>query len=166
MEPREHEHLSLHEIERLAGAIPPDVERCPDCQASIAAHQLVRDVIQVSKNVEPQARTGDCPPEEAWRELASGLMTGQRAEEHMAHAARCGRCPALLREALAELGDEPLTAEEQELVGGLRGSTPEGRARLAAELAAEARRAGTTAPRRQARAGNPWIFAIAAAALA
>lgn len=165
MEPREHEHLSLHEIERLAGAIPPDVERCPDCQASIAAHQLVRDAIQVSKNVEPQATTGDCPPEEAWRELASGLMTGQRAEEHVAHAARCGRCPALLREALAELGDEPLTAEEQELVGGLRGSTPEGRARLAAELAAEARRAETTAPRRQARAGNPWISAIAAAAL-
>ena len=80
----------------------------------------------------------DCLAEEIWLSLAAGLLTDEEAAGHVAHAASCKRCSALLKEAMEDLAYD-MTAEEQKALTQLPTASPEWQRQMAMKLVAQQR---------------------------
>ncbi len=177
-------HLTHEEIDWLLGAqagagsmssaAPEDSEPvrkhltgCPDCRQRLQLHEtFVRRLRAVEGETEYQ-KTRDCPPGEVWAQMAVGLTAEQTADGLLAHAAQCGHCGALLREAAEDLAGD-LKPEEQNLLAALASVQPEGRKRLAEKMSEASRPAvqpiqPATRPAQKTRALMRWAYATAAA---
>lgn len=86
-----------------------------------------------------------CPPQSTWLELASGLRSEQ-SSSLLSHAVGCRKCAVDLKEAL-ELMRPSQSGEAQELMPGLKSSTPGWQQRLASRLAAQSRESRTARPK-------------------
>jgi hypothetical protein len=71
-------------------------------------------------------RTVACPPESTWRNVAAGLVPPEQEAELVRHAAGCGYCGVLLKEAVYVV-DPDISSEESVLIAQLKTSSPEGR---------------------------------------
>ncbi|HXI40386.1 MAG TPA: CHAT domain-containing protein [Bryobacteraceae bacterium] len=143
-------HLTENEIDWLlasqAGAgsmsspTPEDPEPvqkhltgCPGCRQRLQLHEsFMRRLRTVEGRTEHQ-KTAVCPADEVWAQMAAGLTPQPEAHGLLAHAAQCGYCGALLREAAEDLAGD-LKPEEQYLLAAMVSAQPEGRKRLAEKL--------------------------------
>jgi CHAT domain-containing protein/tetratricopeptide (TPR) repeat protein len=178
------DHLTSNEIDWLlasrvgAGptlASPPEdldkvqdhLTACRQCKQRLQQNESFACRLAALKESNETSRTGQCPPETAWTQLAAGLSAAEVSDELLAHGAQCDYCGALLREASEELSGD-LTPEEERIQAAMLSSQPDWQKRLAQKLSdASGRiddRVTPVAPR--ARAGRPrvyWIYATAAA---
>jgi len=103
------------------------LETCAECSTLMKAYQVI---IEGSRR---KPRGQQCPKEEAWLEVASGLHSGFDLNRLLSHAAQCGTCSESLRDALVPLTDN--TADPEALQ--LSSATAAWQAELGARLAAE-----------------------------
>jgi CHAT domain-containing protein/cytochrome c-type biogenesis protein CcmH/NrfG len=68
-----------------------------------------------------------------WLEVAAGLLPEAKTRELMKHAAQCGHCGPLLKNAAESISDEA-TPSEEALLASLRSARPEWRKNMAATL--------------------------------
>lgn len=93
----------------------------------------------------PVPGAGDCPRPDEWLRLAVGEMNPEDADARIGHAAFCRTCAQRLRLAL-RMNDEQASEDESAELATLESTSPEGRRRLAARLAATPRRARSRLP--------------------
>jgi CHAT domain-containing protein/tetratricopeptide (TPR) repeat protein len=175
--PESHEHLSSELLHRLVEA-GTEAQRVPEL-ASANRHLAVCDVCRqrlgayrtAQRELEgmrlpvsrEQMRTAECPSESEWLRLAAGLLEEDGATRLVDHAAGCGYCGKLLREAMEDLSSE-FTEEERRRLDLLPSAQGEIRTRLATQMASAA--AGGARPARRLRRVWVWTGVAAAAAVA
>ncbi|HEV2388629.1 MAG TPA: CHAT domain-containing protein [Candidatus Acidoferrales bacterium] len=103
-------------------------------------------------------RGAGCPADGEWAQLAAGLLDESQAERFVEHAAGCEYCGRQLSETFEDLAGE-LTPEDERLLNLLPSSQPEGRKRLASQLAAAAK--AQTSNRQWPQRQWPWAIASA-----
>jgi hypothetical protein len=155
------EHLDQERLERLAKALVDDAlgsavasdslararelagdrahtDYCPGCKASLetlmVAEMRFRKMI-ASIAVARGMKTGACPPEHLWASVATGLLADREAAPWIAHAAECGFCGSLLREATEDL---VMDATPEELQQVQKFATSEWRGKMARAMSAAA----------------------------
>ena len=117
---RDSERLSEHEL----GEARRHVESCQDCSQKVQMHKSVQSEILrmgVGGNVPPSP---DCVADIEWFNVAAGLVPEARSRELMKHAAQCGHCGLLLRNAAETFSDET-TPNEEEVLVRLKSARPE-----------------------------------------
>lgn len=123
-------------------------ESCEICGRRVEMHRRIEaDMLELNK---AETNSSKCPAGVDWVAVASGAARGKEAMELLDHAARCGRCGPLLKEATSFLSDEA-SAEELELLKKLGSTDTAWQRDLAAELAK-----ATRGEMRAARKG-PWF---------
>jgi hypothetical protein len=159
------EHLDENRLERLAKALVDEAlgsasasdslahsltqarelaadrahaDYCPGCKASVetvvVAEMRFRKMLS-SMEVTHSVRTPECPPEQIWAKVATGLIPDREAAPWISHAAECGFCGSLLREATEDLAVEATPEELQQIQALL---TPEWRGKMARAMSAAA----------------------------
>jgi tetratricopeptide (TPR) repeat protein len=116
------------------GRVAEHLKNCATCREMLRvleqAHQSFR-----STNSDCQiAAEPNCPSTDVWVEVASGMRPSD-AGVFLSHAANCDHCGPLLKAALSDVSD-PLSVEEERIIGGLKTSQPDWQKRFAKELAA------------------------------
>lgn len=76
----------------------------------------------ILRDTNPPLRRVDCPEEFLWYKFAGGEAGEGERTQLLDHAASCGYCAALLREAIEDL-DTGTTAEESQILDGLKAVT-------------------------------------------
>jgi CHAT domain-containing protein len=162
---------SVSEFEQLSeldlGEAKRHVESCQDCSRKLRRHGVVHSEILRMRAPNPSPSTSECMGDAEWLEVAAGLLAEAKTRELMKHAAQCGHCGPLLKNAAESLVDEA-TPSEEALLASLQSASPDWQAQMAEAL----RRTGE--PLRAAEAGPSfwsglffWLRpAFAAAALA
>lgn len=116
------DHLSLHEIERLAegqrkglGIPGPEAQLegardhlggCESCQGLVQMYEDFQrrlGQLEVTGEVRPAP---DCPLETAWWGVAAGQVLESHAAELLEHSTRCDACGLLLRQAMQDFVEE------------------------------------------------------------
>jgi tetratricopeptide (TPR) repeat protein len=134
-------HIDIEGLELLrrdAALLPPELserrksldrhlEICAECSTLMKACQVIIN------GSSPKGLGPQCPNEEAWLELAAGLHSGSDLNRLLSHAAQCGPCSELLRDALASLTDNTIDPQASQLSS----ATPAWQAELGTRLAAE-----------------------------
>ena len=109
------------------------IESCEDCSRKLRLHLAVQNEISgmsVPRNSRPGA---DCIEYSEWLKVAAGLSPEVETRKLIAHAAGCGYCGPLLREASAIVADEA-TKDEEEVLANLTTARAETQERLAETL--------------------------------
>lgn len=119
------ENLDSLESGGLDQALVRHVQECLACSELAQAHWRLRELQTPTTAAEPS-----CPSNNEWLELAEGLCP-ERSDSLLAHAARCGHCAGLLREAMSLM--QPYELEEP--VPGLKSSTEVWQRRMAVRMA-------------------------------
>jgi CHAT domain-containing protein/tetratricopeptide (TPR) repeat protein len=91
------------------------VESCQDCSRKVQMHKSVQSEILrmgVPSNAPPSP---DCVADTEWPNVAAGLLPEAKTRELMKHAAQCGHCGPLLKNAAETLADEATPGEETAL---------------------------------------------------
>ncbi len=140
---------SLREAER-------HVESCPDCSQKLQMHKSVHSEILRMRGPNPSPLTPECIGDAEWLEVAAGLYPEAKTRELMKHAAQCGHCGPLLKNAAEALVDETTPSEEAWL-SSLRSARPEWRKNMAATLRASA---GAKDSSREKKEGVQWWQAL------
>ena len=117
---------TLREVQR-------HVESCQDCSRKLQRHQFVHGQILRMRVPGPSPSTSACMGDAGWREVAAGLLPEAKTRELMKHAAQCGQCGPLLKNAAEALVDEATPGEET-LLASLQSARPEWRKNMAATL--------------------------------
>ncbi|MGO9169268.1 MAG: tetratricopeptide repeat protein, partial [Candidatus Sulfotelmatobacter sp.] len=104
----------------------------------------------------PSPLTPECIGDAEWLEVAAGLYPEAKTRELMKHAAQCGHCGPLLKNAAEALVDETTPSEEAWL-SSLRSARPEWRKNMAATLRASA---GAKDSSREKKEGVQWWQAL------
>jgi CHAT domain-containing protein/tetratricopeptide (TPR) repeat protein len=117
---------SLREAER-------HVESCQDCSQKLQVHKSVHSEILRMRAPNPSPPTPECMGDAEWLEVAAGLLPETKTRELMKHAAQCGHCGPLLKNAAEALVDEPTPSEEAWLAS-LPSARPEWRKNMAENL--------------------------------
>ncbi len=117
---------SLREAER-------HVESCQDCSQKLQMHKSVHSEILRMRASNPSPPTPECIGDAEWLDVAAGLCPEAKARELMKHAAQCGHCGPLLKNAAEALVDEPTPSEEAWLAS-LPSARPEWRKNVAEKL--------------------------------
>jgi CHAT domain-containing protein/tetratricopeptide (TPR) repeat protein len=118
--------LDLREAQR-------HVESCQDCSRKLQRHWFVHSEILRMRAPNPSPSTPECMGDAEWLEVAAGLMPEAKTRELMKHAAQCGHCGPLLKNAAEALVDEA-TPSEEALLASLQSAHPEWRKNMAATL--------------------------------
>lgn len=177
------EHLDQDRLERLAKALVDEVsgtvpwlpglsppararelagdrahaDYCPGCKASVeilvAAEMRFRKMMSFVA-VKNGAKTPKCPADRIWASVATGLISDREAAPWISHAAECGRCGPLLREAAEDLAGDP-TPEELAQIGRL--FTPEWRGKMARAMNTAASGVTTTPTVPNERRSAGWL---------
>lgn len=100
------------------------VETCQDCDRKVQMHRSVQKVISQRAVRNLRARGPNCLDESEWVRAAAGLFEETETRERMNHAAQCGHCGPLLKQAAETLESEVTSVEEQSLAS-LRSKRPE-----------------------------------------
>ena len=88
------------------------VESCQDCSRKLQRHEFVHSEILRMRVPNPSPPTPECMRDDEWLEVAAGLLPEPKTRELMKHAAQCGHCGPLLKNAAEALVDEPTPSEE------------------------------------------------------
>jgi CHAT domain-containing protein/cytochrome c-type biogenesis protein CcmH/NrfG len=109
------------------------VESCQDCSQKVQMHKSVQSEI-LNMGVSSNAPAGpDCVDETEWLSVAGGLLPEAKTRELMTHAAQCGHCGPLLKNAAETLADE-VTPVEETLLASLSSARPEWQRNMASTL--------------------------------
>jgi hypothetical protein len=109
------------------------VESCQDCSRKLQRHKFVHSEILRMRVPDPSPSTPECMGDAEWLEVAAGLLPEAKTRELMKHAAQCGHCGPLLKNAAEALVDEA-TPSEEALLASLQSARPEWRKNMAATL--------------------------------
>ena len=120
------------------------VESCPDCSRKLQRYKFVQSEILRMPAPNPSPRTPECVGDAEWLAAAAGLFPEAKTRELMKHAAKCGHCGPLLKNAAEALVDEPTPSEESWLAS-LPSARPEWRKHMAEQLRAGAATRGALA---------------------
>ena len=104
------------------------VESCQDCSRKLQRHKFVHSEILRMRVPNPSPPTPECMGDAEWLEVAAGLLPEAKTRELMKHAAQCGHCGPLLKNAAESIADEA-TPER----GGTAGVTAKCATRMAEE---------------------------------
>lgn len=88
------------------------VESCRECSQELQRHQFVYDEMSRMRVPHPPPSTRECIGDAEWPEVAAGLLPEAKTRELMKHAAQCGHCGPLLKDAAELLVDEMTPSEE------------------------------------------------------
>jgi CHAT domain-containing protein/cytochrome c-type biogenesis protein CcmH/NrfG len=109
------------------------VESCQDCSRKVQRHRSVQSEILRMRAPKPLSPTPECVGYAEWLEVVAGLFPEAKTRELMKHAAQCGHCGPLLKNAAETISDEA-TPSEEDLLASLRSAQPEWRKNMAARL--------------------------------
>jgi CHAT domain-containing protein/cytochrome c-type biogenesis protein CcmH/NrfG len=109
------------------------VESCQDCRRNLQMHRYVPSEIFRMRAPTPSPPTPECIGDAEWLEVAAGLLPDAKTRELMKHAAQCGHCGPLLKNAAEALVDET-TPREEAWLASLRSAQPEWRKNMAETL--------------------------------
>jgi CHAT domain-containing protein/tetratricopeptide (TPR) repeat protein len=109
------------------------VESCPDCRRMLRVHKSVQREMLRMRAPNPSPPTPECIGDAEWLEVAAGILPDAKTRELMKHAAQCGHCGPLLKNAAETIADEA-TPSEEALLASLRSARPEWRKNMAATL--------------------------------
>jgi CHAT domain-containing protein/tetratricopeptide (TPR) repeat protein len=87
------------------------VDSCEDCSRKVQMHKSAQSDISRLR-VENHGEGPDCIGEAEWLDVAAGLLPHAQVRELMKHAAQCGHCGPLLKNAVEMLADEAIPGEE------------------------------------------------------
>jgi cytochrome c-type biogenesis protein CcmH/NrfG len=120
----------------------------------MAAEMKLQTLIaNIRDGLRAQPKTPDCPDEEEWLRIAAGLTPAAQADPLIHHAAECGHCGRLLREAVEDLAepDEQAAAEIDAIV------TPEWRQKMVQRLTESPGATETPGPTASRRGWLEWL---------
>jgi CHAT domain-containing protein len=100
------------------------VESCQDCSRKIQMHKSVQGEILRMRAPNPTPPSQECIADAGWLEVAAGLYPDAKTKELMKHAAQCGHCGPLLKNAAETLADKT-TPSEETLLASLSSARPE-----------------------------------------
>ncbi len=109
------------------------VESCQECSSKVQMHRSVQSEILrtgVPSNMPPGP---DCVADTEWLRVAAGLAPEAKTRELVKHAAQCGHCGPLLKNAAETLADEVPTPEQM-LLASLSSAQPEWQRNMASTL--------------------------------
>lgn len=109
------------------------VESCHDCSRKLQRHLFVHSEILRMRVPDPSPSTPQCMGDAEWLEVAAGLLPEAKTRELMKHAAQCGHCGPLLKNAAEALVNRA-TPSEEALLASLQSARPEWRKNMAATL--------------------------------
>jgi tetratricopeptide (TPR) repeat protein len=116
------------------------LEACEACRRTVQMHTSVQDQMTRFAAGDP-ARGPDCLDANRWLEVAAGFAT----EDRLKHAAECGHCGPLLKQAVQILADEAAPHEEA-AVAGLATAKPEWQRNMVSTIAGAARNSANLEP--------------------
>ena len=102
------------------------VESCQDCSRKVQRHRFVQSEILRMRVPKPSPPTPDCIGDAEWLEVAAGLLPEAKTRELMKHAAQCGYCGPLLKNAA-----ESIVGRSNPERGGTAGLTAKCATRMA-----------------------------------
>ncbi len=114
------------------------VASCEVCSRKLQRHKFVHSEILRMRGAKPSSATSHCIPDAEWLEVAAGLLPEAKTRELVNHAAQCGHCGPLLKNAAEAIVDGEATASEEVLLASLKSARPEWRKSMAATLRARA----------------------------
>jgi len=109
------------------------VESCQNCSRKLQRHQFVQREISRMRVPNSSPPGADCMGDAEWLKVAAGLLPEAKIRERMNHAAQCGHCGPLLKNAAEALVSE-VTPDEEALLDSLPSARPEWRKNMAAML--------------------------------
>jgi CHAT domain-containing protein/cytochrome c-type biogenesis protein CcmH/NrfG len=99
------------------------IAHCQDCAKKVQMHDRVQnEILSLGTRSQPPSGSG-CIPDGEWIKVAAGLLPERETKNQLNHAANCGHCGPLLREAVATLSSE-VSLDEEELLAGLESAQP------------------------------------------
>ncbi len=124
--------------EEALGEAQRHVESCQDCSQKLQRHKFVqREILRMRAPI-PSPPTPECMGDAEWLDVAAGLLPEAKITELMKHAAHCGHCGPLLKNAAEGIADEA-TPSEEALLESLPSARPAWRKNMAAALRDSAR---------------------------
>jgi len=132
------------------------VQSCADCSQKLHMYRSVHSEISRLRARDPSPPSAGCIGDAEWLGVAAGLYPEAKTRELMQHAAQCGHCGPLLKNAAEALVNETTPGEEAWLTS-LRSAQPEWRKNMAAKLRASA---GAKGEDREEREGGQWWNAL------
>lgn len=114
------------------------VESCQDCGRKVQMHRSAQSAISLRAMNSQAGKGPNCIDQTEWARVAAGLLEESEAKERMKHAAQCGHCGPLLKDAVQILSDETSPAEEAALAR-LSSVRPEWQTRMARILSGNAK---------------------------
>jgi CHAT domain-containing protein/cytochrome c-type biogenesis protein CcmH/NrfG len=142
--------------EKNLGEARRHVESCHSCSRRLQMHRIVQSEILRMRPLKPLSPTPECLGDGEWLEVAAGLYSDVKTRELMKHAAQCGRCGPLLKNAAETMADET-TPSEETLLNSLSSARPEWQRNMAATLRAGA---GPQDDSREKKEGVQWWQAL------
>ena len=109
------------------------VESCQACSRKLQRHKFVHSEILRMRVPNTAPPTPECIGDAGWLDVAAGLLPEAKTRELMKHAAQCGHCGPLLKNAAENIADEA-TPSEEALLASLQSARPEWRKNMAATL--------------------------------
>jgi CHAT domain-containing protein/tetratricopeptide (TPR) repeat protein len=109
------------------------VQSCLECSRQLQRHEFVHSEILRMRVPNPSPPTSACMGHAEWLDVAAGLLPEAKTRELMKHAAQCGHCGPLLKNAAEALVGEA-TPSEEALLASLQSTRPEWRRNMAATL--------------------------------
>ena len=104
--------------EQALGEARRHVESCQDCGQKVQMHKFVQSEISRLGAQSKVPLSPDCIADTEWLNVAAGLLPETKTRELLKHAAQCGHCGPLLRNAADTLSDE-VTPNEEEVLASL-----------------------------------------------
>jgi CHAT domain-containing protein len=144
------------------------VDSCQGCRRKVHMHKSAQNEISRLEAWGHVPPTSDCLSQAEWLDAAAGLLPKAKTTELMNHAAQCGHCGPLLRNAAETLADET-TPQEEEFVASLSSAQPWWQKNMVEKLQRGIQARGNTEVKNWWRALFPWprpVFAIAGIAFA
>jgi CHAT domain-containing protein/tetratricopeptide (TPR) repeat protein len=100
------------------------VESCRECSLKVQMHKSAQNEIARLGGPRNVAPGPECVADVEWFRVAAGLLPETKTRELMKHAAQCGHCGPLLRNATDTLSEE-VTSNEERMLASLSSSRPE-----------------------------------------
>jgi len=135
--------------EQALGEAQRHIESCQDCSRKVQMHKSVQSEISSVGAPSKVPPCPDCTRDVEWLEVAAGLLPETKTRELMKHAAQCGYCGPLLRNAAETLLDEA-SPKEEEVLAGLSSARPEWQRNIAETLR------GNIQDKQLRNGGNSW----------
>ena len=136
----------------LSNSLATDVQRhvdsCQECSVKVQMHKAAQSDIARLSGCKDVAPGPECVADIEWLRVASGFLPETKTRELMKHAAQCGHCGPLLKNAAATLSDE-VTPTEAEVLATLKSTRTEWQKGMAQALQ-------ESTQDRKAREDTPW----------